>query len=70
MPFNCDKHGYILYGATRLNCEREQEQIAPKITPQAPLFSPHHLLPRHAFLICHILNFNIREANICRASVS
>lgn len=36
MPFNCDKHGYILYGATRLNCERDREQI----TPQTPKFSP------------------------------
>ena len=36
MPFNCDKHGYILHGTTCLNCEREQEQITPKITPQTP----------------------------------
>lgn len=26
-----------------------QEPITPKITPQAPRFSPHHLLPRYAF---------------------
>lgn len=23
MPFNCDKHGHILYGNTCLNCVRE-----------------------------------------------
>lgn len=39
MPFEC-KHGQILYGTTCLNCEREQEQITPKITPQTPRFSP------------------------------
>ncbi len=43
MPFTCDKHGYILYGDTCLNCDREREPITPKITPPTPRFSPRHI---------------------------
>lgn len=39
MAFEC-KHGQILYGTTCLNCEREREQITPKITPRAPRKPP------------------------------
>jgi hypothetical protein len=34
MPFTCDKHGFILYGNSCLNCERERVPITPKITEQ------------------------------------
>lgn len=40
MPFTCDKHGFILYGDSCLNCERERAPITPKITPPTPRFSP------------------------------
>lgn len=40
MPFTCDKHGFILYGDSCLNCERERAPITPKITPPIPRKSP------------------------------
>lgn len=43
MTFICDKHGLILCGDTCINCEREREQITPKITPPTPRFSPRHI---------------------------
>lgn len=37
MAFTCDKHGFILYGNSCLNCEREQEPITPPIPRKSPL---------------------------------